>query len=224
MTRLFKALCASVIALATLSASASAATLQEIKARGYIQVGTSGQGAPYTYVNENNELVGYDIDWAKVVSKALGVEIRWSKMPWPGLLPALQAGQVDMLMSAVKITDERKKAFDFSIPYGAETAVAIVPSTNTEAHSFDAIKGHVVAAVTASFQGDAAVRVGGYKQHPVFPERSGTISGLEDRPGGRGRDRYQFDRSLPVARQQGHTCGRRRYRHGPPRHRLPERL
>lgn len=163
-----KILCASALALIAASTAASAATLAEIKTRGYIQVGTSGQGAPYTYVNEKNELVGYDIDWAEVVAKGLGVDVRWSKMPWPGLLPALQAGQVDMLMSAVKITEERQKAFDFSVPYGAEAAVAIVPSTNSTANSFDAIKGHVVAAVTASFQGDAAMRVGGYKQLLLF--------------------------------------------------------
>ena len=168
MIGFLKTLCASALALAALSATASALTLKEIKARGYIQVGTSGQGAPYTYVNEKNELVGYDIDWAEVISKGLGVEVHWSKMPWPGLLPALQAEQVDVLMSAVKITDERKAAFDFSIPYGAEAAVAIVPSSNKTANSFDAIKGRTVAAVTASFQGDAAVRVGGYKELLLF--------------------------------------------------------
>lgn len=168
MSRPLIAIAAGLVALVAGFASASAQTLAEIKAKGYITVGTSGQGAPYTYVNEKNELVGYDIDWASVISRQLGVEIRWAKMPWPGLLPALQAGQVDMLMSAVKITDERKKTFDFSIPYGFEAAVAIVPSANTGASGFEYLKGRVVASVSATYQEDAVRRVGGFKDLLLF--------------------------------------------------------
>jgi ABC-type amino acid transport substrate-binding protein len=163
MRNRFIVACMVLVAALTCVRTADAQSLAEIKSRGYLQIGTSGTGAPFTYLDSKNELIGYDIDWAAVIGKSLGVAVRFQAMPFSGLLPALQAGQVDMVMSAVRITDERRQSFDFSIPYSYEATVAIVKASDRTATSFDAIKGKVVAAVANSFQEEAVKKVGGYK-------------------------------------------------------------
>jgi ABC-type amino acid transport substrate-binding protein len=160
--RIFRFVLAAAIALIGAS-GAQAQSLAQIKARGHLVIGTSGTGAPFTYLDSRNELIGYDIDWAAVIGKSLGVGVRFQAMPFSGLLPALQAGQIDMVMSAVRITDERRQTFDFSVPYSYEATVAIVRADNRTAASFDAIKGKVVAAVANSFQEEAVKKLGGYK-------------------------------------------------------------
>jgi len=140
-----------------------AQSVAEIKARGYLLIGTSGTAAPFSYLDSKNELIGYDIDWAAVIAKNLGVGVRWRAMPFNGLLPALQTGQIDMVMSAVRVTEERRQSFDFSVPYSYDSVVAIVKTSDRTSTSFDAIKGKVVAAVSGSFQEEAVKNVGGYK-------------------------------------------------------------
>ena len=133
-------------------AQANAGMLNAIKAAGKIRIGTSGNAPPYTGVDFRNTLTGYDIAWGGLIAAGLSVAPDWVKIDFRGLMPALQAGQVDALMSGIRITPQREAVFDFSRPYSYEATVAVTPVSNTTIHDFAGIAGRDVAVVAGSFQ------------------------------------------------------------------------
>ena len=135
-----------------LPARASAGLLDAIRSAGRIRIGTSGNAPPYTGVDFRNTLTGYDIAWGDLIAHGLGVAPDWVKIDFRGLMAALQSGQVDALMSGIRITPQRSAVFDFSRPYSYEATVAAAPAGNSTIHNFAGIAGHDVAVVAGSFQ------------------------------------------------------------------------
>ncbi|MGA2642018.1 MAG: basic amino acid ABC transporter substrate-binding protein [Spirochaetia bacterium] len=72
---------------------------------------------PMDMVDENKNIVGFDIDLMNAAAKAGGFTVEFKTLPWEGIFAGLANGKYDAVMSAVTITDERKKTIDFSIPY-----------------------------------------------------------------------------------------------------------
>lgn len=134
------------------NAYASDDSLSSLKKAGSIRIGTSGSAPPYTGVDPHNQLTGYDIAWGNLIGAALGLHVDWVKSDFRGLMTALQAGQVDALMSGIRITPKRETVFAFSVPYSYEATVAVAPSTNTTLKSFADVAHHDVAVVAGSFQ------------------------------------------------------------------------
>ena len=102
-------------------------SLQDIKDRGHLIIGTSADFAPREFhmiIDGKDTIVGYDIDIAKEIANDMGVELKVTDMAFDGLLPALNAGHVDMVIAGMASTEERLKAVDFSIPYGKSTDVS----------------------------------------------------------------------------------------------------
>jgi polar amino acid transport system substrate-binding protein len=91
--------------------------LTRIVKNGELRVGMSGDQAPLNVKNKSGEMIGLEVDLATVLATALGVELKIVQKPFPDLLPALKAGQVDMVMSGVTITLERNTRFAFVGPY-----------------------------------------------------------------------------------------------------------
>ncbi len=151
------------LALLAPAGSALASTPAEIIARGYLAIGTSGTAPPYSYVDRKNQLIGYDIDLGQAIARALGVRVLWKRMDFRGLLPALAAGQVDLVMSAVRIREKLKSSFLFSQPYSFEETVAVVRAGDHDVRSMGDIRGRDVAVVSSSYQEDVAKAQGGYR-------------------------------------------------------------
>lgn len=144
--------------------------LDEIKARGYITVATSGDNAPTSFANEKNEIIGLDADWAQIVADHLGVKVQFKRLEFKGIIPGLLAGTFDVGMSGINVTEERLKTIAFSEHYGYEEVVAIFPESRTDIHSVEDIKGKVVGVVTGSTNGEVPVReVGGFKDIKLYP-------------------------------------------------------
>lgn len=104
--------------------AAKATTLDAIKSKGKLVVGTSADYAPYefhTQVDGKDQIVGFDIEIAKQFAKDLGVELEIKDMAFDGLLVALQADKVDMVFAGMTPTEERKKNVDFSDIYFTAT-------------------------------------------------------------------------------------------------------
>lgn len=89
----------------------------EIKKKGKIVVGTASGYFPFEMVDKKGELVGFDIDVAKALAKELGVQVEFQNYSFAGLIPALQAKKVDIVIAGMTITDKRKEAVDFSEAY-----------------------------------------------------------------------------------------------------------
>ncbi|MCB4796981.1 transporter substrate-binding domain-containing protein [Pseudomonas sp. NP21570] len=110
----------SVVAMAMIATLANttmshAATIDEVKSRGYLLVATEDNYRPFEFMEEGKP-TGYDNELLKLVEKSAGVEIRQQVLPWAGILPGVTTGKYDMALSAVLVTAARKDTFDFTSP------------------------------------------------------------------------------------------------------------
>ena len=107
-----------------------------------LKVGTEGTYKPFTYHNEKDELVGYDVEIAQAIAEEMGMKAEFSEFTWEGLLAALDNGQVDIVTNQVGITPEREEKYIFSEPYLYSYPALIVKKDNDNIKSFDEAKGH----------------------------------------------------------------------------------
>jgi polar amino acid transport system substrate-binding protein len=91
--------------------------LDRIQKRGELIVGTMGNMPPLNMTSKDGEIFGLEPDLAKRMAGAMGVKVRFVTKPFPELLPALQAGQVDMVLSGMTITPKRNLKVAFVGPY-----------------------------------------------------------------------------------------------------------
>lgn len=140
------------------SANTAEATgkLADIKKAGKIVLGTSADYAPYEFhksINGKDEVIGFDIEIAKEVAKELGVKLEIKDMDFDGLLPALQAGKVDFIISGMTPTEERAKAVDFSkVYYTAVQQVVVRVEDKDKFKTIESLKGKKIGAQKGSIQ------------------------------------------------------------------------
>ncbi|MED4351419.1 transporter substrate-binding domain-containing protein [Schinkia azotoformans] len=115
--------------------------LDEIKDRGVLKVGLMGTYRPYNFLNEKQEMDGFDADIAKEVAKRLGVNVEFIAQEFSGMIAGLQAEKFDVVISQMTITDERKQQMDFSDPYITNQVKVIVHETNDSIKSVEDFKG-----------------------------------------------------------------------------------
>ncbi|WP_127496782.1 substrate-binding periplasmic protein [Paenibacillus glycanilyticus] len=115
--------------------------LNKVKTAGVIKVGLMGTYAPYNFLNDNKEIDGFDADIAKEVAKRIGVKVEFAPQEFSGLIPSLQAGKIDAIISQVTITDERKQQIDFTQPYITNQVKIIVKENNNSITKLEDFKG-----------------------------------------------------------------------------------
>ncbi|GAK06868.1 transporter substrate-binding domain-containing protein [Geomicrobium sp. JCM 19038] len=98
----------------------------DVESSGSLVVGTSGTYAPITYIDENNELTGFEVELVREVADRLGLDIEFSTMDFDGILPALRNGQIDVAAHDFAITEERLDTFDFAEPHKYSYGSAVV--------------------------------------------------------------------------------------------------
>lgn len=140
---------ASVLTM-SVSAKGSDDLLETIQQRGTIIVGLEGDWAPWSYVDENDELTGYDVEVAKAIADKLGVEIQIVPGEWDGLFAGMDAGRYDMVVNGVEVTEERADKYDFSTPYAYIRTALIVKGDNDSIKTFEDLKGKKTANSIAS--------------------------------------------------------------------------
>lgn len=112
-------LAVTALALATaLGAQAHAGEqLQQIKDHGALKVGLEGTYTPFSFVDESGKLTGFEVELSQALAKELGVKADIQPTKWDGILAALESKRLDVVINQVTISDERKKKYDFSVPY-----------------------------------------------------------------------------------------------------------
>jgi len=103
--------------LAQTAQAAEAPVLDRIVKSGKLRVATSGNQPPYNATNRSGELMGLEIDLARVLAGALGVEVEFVTKPFPELMATLESGEADVVMSGMSITPERNLKAIFVGPY-----------------------------------------------------------------------------------------------------------
>lgn len=116
-------------------------SLETIKSKGKIRIGTEGTYAPFTFHDKDGKLTGFDVEIAQEVSKRLGVEPEFLETPWDGIFAGLDGGRFDVVFNEVTIRDDRKEKYDFSEPYIVSKAVLLVHEDNNEIKSLADLKG-----------------------------------------------------------------------------------
>ena len=99
------------------SSTSASPVIDRIQKKGELVVGTMGAMPPLNMTSKDGEIFGLEPDLAKMMAGAMGVKVRFVTKPFPGLLPALQAGEVDMVLSGMTITPKRNLKVAFVGPY-----------------------------------------------------------------------------------------------------------
>lgn len=98
-------------------ADAASPTLSHIARRGELVLGTSGNMPPMTEVRSDGKVVGFDIDMARLMAAGMGVKLQIKTMSFDQLLPALERGDVDVVISNLTMTPQRNLHVAFVGPY-----------------------------------------------------------------------------------------------------------
>lgn len=117
---LLVAMFVAVSAVATFAADidlARKSTLEEILKRGELRVGFEAGYMPFEMTDKKGRFVGFDIDMAKEMAKAMGVKFVPVNTAWDGILPSLITGKFDIIMSGMTVTQERNLKVNFADPY-----------------------------------------------------------------------------------------------------------
>ena len=142
-------------AAASGAASSAASTgaadqLAAIQANGKLVVALEGAWQPWSYHDESDTLVGYDVEVSRAIAEKLGVEPEYVESDWDSLFAGLDAGRFDIVCNGVEVTDERAKTYGFTTPYGYIHTALAVRKDNEDIKSFEDLKGKTTANSLAS--------------------------------------------------------------------------
>ncbi|CAB1062585.1 hypothetical protein D1BOALGB6SA_7365 [Olavius sp. associated proteobacterium Delta 1] len=99
------------------SSTSASPVLDRIQQRGELIVGTMGNMPPLNMTSKDGEIFGLEPDLARMLASAMNVKVKFVTKPFNELLPALQTGEVDMVLSGMTITPERNRKVAFIGPY-----------------------------------------------------------------------------------------------------------
>ena len=142
--------------------------LARIKEAGEITVAMEGTWAPWTYHDENDVLVGYDVEIAEAIAGKLGVKATFIEGEWDGLLAGLEGGRYDIMVNGVEITEDRAEKYNFSDPYAYMRIAVITAGSSDAIHSFEDRAGKHTANTISSTYAELAEKYGA------------TVTGVDD--------------------------------------------
>ena len=131
-------------------APAAGDQLSNIQSSGKLIVALEGAWQPWSYHDESDTLVGYDVEVSRAIAEKLGVEPEYVESDWDSLFAGLDAGRYDMVCNGVEVTEERAKTYAFTTPYGYIHTALAVRKDNTDITSFEDLKGKTTANSLAS--------------------------------------------------------------------------
>lgn len=122
---------------------AAADDLDRIRDRGVLRVALSGVYPPFSMTNDQNEVVGFDVDIAKEIASRLGVEAEIITTAWDGIIAGLVTGRFDTIIASMSITPERQEVVDFVGPYYSAGRTIFV-GEGSEFQDLDALNGRTL--------------------------------------------------------------------------------
>lgn len=120
-----------------------------------LKIGTSADFKPFEYFDEEGNITGFDIDLAHLVAEELGYELEIEDMNFDGLIGALQANRVDMVLAGMSANEEREKNVDFSIEYHRSGEMFLMKN-DTEVRSLAELQGKIVGVQLGTIQEEGA--------------------------------------------------------------------
>ncbi len=174
--------------------AAGAEDLDNVKAAGKIVVGMECAYAPYNWTtstpsettvpisnSQGSYADGYDVQIARLIAQKLGVDLEIKAIEWDGLIPALEAGEIDMIIAGMSPTDERKLSIDFSDTYFDSNLVMVVKKGGSYA-SADNIQDFSGAKITGqlnTFHYDVIDQINGVNKQTALADFAALIQSLQ---------------------------------------------
>jgi polar amino acid transport system substrate-binding protein len=117
-------------------------------------IGIDDKFAPMGFRDENNKIVGFDIDLAKAAAEKMGKKVKFQPIDWSTKEAELSSGRIDLIWNGYTITDERKKKVNFTKPY-LKNAQVVVTLADSKLTKLDDLEGKVVGLQSLSSASDA---------------------------------------------------------------------
>lgn len=144
-----------------------------------LTVGTDTSFVPFEFLNsDTGKYEGFDIDLWDAIATELNHDYELQPMDFNGLIPALQAGSLDVALAGMTIKEERKQQVDFAIPYYDAGLLILVRSDNSDIKGVDDLKGKVVATKSGTTSFDYVKALEGIKEIKPFPNIDGAYMDL----------------------------------------------
>ncbi len=153
---------AAVSTSAETSGAAADLSWDKVKEKGEFVLGLDESFPPMGFRDENNNIVGYDIDLAQEVANRLGVKLKLQPINWDTKEQELNTGKIDCIWNGLTITEDRKKNILFSDPYMNNQQVLVVLDAS-KVNTLADLKGKTVALQAASSAADALNSKGDFK-------------------------------------------------------------
>lgn len=116
-----------------------------------IRIGVDATYKPFTYKTPDGQLTGFDVDIARALCAEMKARCSFVESSWEGIIPGLRANKFDAIVSSMSITEDRKKAVDFSDKY-YQTPTAVIAKVGASDGSPASLKGKRVGVLKASIQ------------------------------------------------------------------------
>lgn len=129
-----------------------------------LRIGVDDTYPPMEYRDENNELVGFDIDFANALAEEMGMDVEFISIAWDGIFLGLGADKYDAIISSVSITEERLENYGFSKPYLSNGQVIVVTPGNESIKTPEDLAGKKV-----GVQIETTADIAAEKQNSVTP-------------------------------------------------------
>lgn len=124
--------------------------LADIEARGVIRISTDPNYAPQSFLDENGDFVGFDIDVAREIAKRLGVDVEFVTPDWDVITAGNWGGQWDLSVGSMTVTTARDEVLDFAQPAYYYTPAQFAASNDSGIDSLDDINGQAVCVGSAT--------------------------------------------------------------------------
>ena len=167
--------------------------LENILAKGKLVVGMECAYAPYNWAEANaNDYTnkvengtyadGFDVQIAKKIADALGVDLVIRAIEWDGLIPALESGEIDMIIAGMSPTEKRKLSIDFSDTYFDSNLVMVVKkgSEYENATNIQDFSGATVTGQLNTFHYDVIDQIQGVEKSTALDTFAALIQSLEN--------------------------------------------
>ncbi|WP_137937426.1 ABC transporter substrate-binding protein [Chitinivorax sp. B] len=155
-----------LIAALLMSALAATAQAKEWKT---IRIGLEAAYKPFTYKTPDGKLAGFDVDIANALCAQMKAKCTFVEQDWDGIIPALNARKFDAIISSMSITEERKRAVEFSEKYYHTPSRLIAKNDKKLAGTPESMKGKKIGVLRGSTQEQYAADIYGRAGAQVVP-------------------------------------------------------
>ncbi|MBD8068537.1 transporter substrate-binding domain-containing protein [Bacillus sp. PS06] len=116
---------------------ANPSTIENVIKKKKLVIGTAPGYFPFEMKDKNGDFIGYDIDFGKAIADSLKVDVEFKQFGFDGLIPALQTGEIDMIIAGMTIRGDRALSVSFANPYFQTGQVLMLPKSDTSTQSWE---------------------------------------------------------------------------------------